>query len=128
MASKNASVDYQSATQPGPAPNPSLWPYALEKLGAAVTVLATHPEDVRRRLYFAYEHFAMVPSNALPDNLRKQYEDISERLLRRESPTGLSRLNFNLRRMRKATASKIAAQIVRLYSELEYILDYKTHQ
>jgi hypothetical protein len=103
----------------------ALWPYAVEKLSAAVTVLATQPEEVRRRLYLAYEHLAMVPRYALPRAQRDQLEALLERLLRKELPPGSrrSRLNWNLKGMHKATAARIAQQIVRLQSEMEYLLD-----
>lgn len=120
---------FSSGTRPasrGTATNatdPHLWGYASEKLGAAVYVLATHTEEVRRRLYSAFEHFAMVPAPALPPSLHAQYDAILTRLLRDEPATrGLSRLNWNLHHMRKSTGQKLAEQIVRLDSEVEALL------
>jgi hypothetical protein len=102
--------------------NPALWRYAMEKLEAAVEVLATHPEEVRRRLFFAYDHLASVPALALPAGLRAQYHAIMGQLTEKTPPEpGLGRLTWNLNAMDKATGAKIAEQIVRLHSELEFV-------
>lgn len=112
-----------ASSRPHHEPNPALWDYAAEKLGAAVTVLATHPEEVRRRLYWAFEHLALVPDRSLPVHLQDLYREIILALTRMEPPEpGLSRVNWNLHRMRKATGSKIAERILQLDSELESLL------
>ena len=100
--------------------DPRLWGYAVEKLGDTVTVLAIHPEEVRRRLLFAFEHLAQVPVTALPNDLRGPFISVMERLTKDGADyRGRSRVSLNLRRMRKATGQKLAAHILSVYQQLE---------
>jgi hypothetical protein len=112
----------------------SLQDYALEKLSAAVHVLATHPEEVRIRLRECFDYLAMVPSAALPHRLRSRFEDIIARLTKfqpepahartDERPWGTTSLTETTRKIRKRTGARIADDIFQLTSELEYLLEH----
>ena len=108
---------------------------ALEKLRAAVYVLATHPDEVRFRLLAAAEPLAQVPKDALPPPFRERFDAIWDDLTRRaphpdyaatpDRPDGITPLVETLRRIQKKTAALIAERIVNLESELSYLDEHR---
>lgn len=100
--------------------------YAVEKLEAAVYVLATHPSAIRWRLRAAAEHLLMVPGEALPDDLRRLFVGVLRRLTKhpgRPMTPGPSRIGLSVRGMHDTTATKLAQTIYRISAELESRID-----
>ena len=104
----------------------TLLPYAAEKLGAAVQVLATHPSRVQHRLRAAAEHLVLVPVEALPLNVRRRFLKVMRRLTKHpgllEYPE-LSRITLSVKGMHSDTAVKLAEAICRVADEVEFLLD-----
>jgi len=103
-----------------------------ERLAAAVHILATHPEEVRRRLYRAAEYLAMVAPGSLPESLRDRWKQIRADLTQfdpkpeegvtAERRRGSTCPTVTLRKIRKKTAADIAERIFQLQSELDWAI------
>jgi len=96
--------------------------YALEKLGDAVQLLATHESRVTIRVARAGESLLLIAPKALPSQLRSRFEKLMKRLGKHPG----WRVAFNLRGVRGATGSKLALEIYSLESELRSYLDHQT--
>jgi hypothetical protein len=102
---------------------PSLCLYALEKLGEAVNILATHPAAIRFRLRAAIQPLLVVPRNALPPHLRELLDLAVARMTSRRGQDGhISLSDGIIQGMRDKTAVKIAATICRVEAELHSLL------
>ena len=105
---------------------PDLLPYANEKLGDAVQILATHPGDVKSRLRFAVGPFAQDPAPALPTRLRQEYESIWHELTKRPSKeSGLSPVSTILHGMQFKTGAKLAERTFSLSGQVDYLCQHR---
>ncbi len=94
--------------------------YALEKLFAAVKILATHQGHVKHRLSAASFDIFLLSPEFVPaaEGIREDIEWIQRKL--NKEKTGVS---ATLRRMRYTTASSIAERIWNAYGKLEIYID-----
>ena len=99
--------------------------YALGKLGIAVELLATAPQQVRWRVANALVGMAMLYTSDMPtDELRRDFEELW-RLATRRQPTSVEEKGFQwgslhatAEHSRNSTASRLASRIVDLESRL----------
>jgi hypothetical protein len=102
---------------------PSIGPhcaqYAYSKVSDAVSILATHPGDVRKRLCAAYSTFCEAPPEMLPPHIRSELEWVHEQLNRFPARYGEGTLHATLRRIRNSTGVKIAKRIMLVQALLE---------
>lgn len=95
--------------------------YAVEKLSVAVECLATHPGDVRERLLFAFLDFPALKEKDFPPELQDDWHWVMKELRKfgpLRTPDGKVRVGSvenTMRKIRKATGSKIAKKIYQLY-------------
>lgn len=103
--------------------------YALEKLGIAIDVMTTGEGDIKSRLRKAFRHISAVREDDFPDELKKDWKSIMNRLTKRESKFKGSEIDegsfkTTMHGMHKKTAVQIAKNIVDLHIRLEgYIKD-----
>lgn len=92
----------------------------------AVEILATYEGGIIERLTFAGEELLNIHPEALPDELKEQFEVIVGYLTEHKADPN-SRLPFNtdlrvtMRRRRPKTATKIATQIFSFYVQYNAI-------
>lgn len=102
--------------------------YALEKLSAAVHILATGTGDVRDRLGHAFISFHPVQERDFPEPLREEWRWVKSQLTRfgplygPEGKVSVGSVEHTLSRIKNSTGAKIAAKIVHLQEELECYL------
>ena len=96
------------------------WTWAFGKISQAVEILATDPHDARHRVWRAADYFLSVMPEDLPTNCYSDFEDIRKRLLRCP-PSGhyKSAIEATFARTRNTTASKIAADMLRVYTKFQ---------
>ena len=85
--------------------------YAYSKVSEAVSILATHPGDVRKRLYAAYACLSEASPDLLTLNIRSELEWVREQLTRFPPRYDEGALQATLRRIRNKTGVKIAKRI-----------------
>lgn len=90
----------------------------------AVEILVTYPGDVKERLIFAGEELLNIHPDALPDQLKTQYEAIISYLTEfKADPNSTWEFNTDIRvtmrKRRSRTAVRVAAQIWSFYLEYE---------
>lgn len=98
--------------------------YTLEKLFLAIYELTIGEENIKERLKTAYLHLSAISEEDFPNQLKKDWASIYNRLTKIKSkhigtPLNEGNVQATLFRMHKKTASKIAADIVNLHSNLE---------
>jgi hypothetical protein len=98
--------------------------YALEKLGLAIYELTVGEGDIKSRLRKAYRHMSALSESNFPEDLKKDWNSIKNRLTQRASeykdtPYDEGSFKATMFRMHRKTASKIAADIVDFHSCLE---------
>src|SRR4051794_24324103 len=91
--------------------------YLIERLERAVYALATDFGNARDRLDTAHSHLIALQLDDFPEHLRGRRQQIEQLLTRLPGREGFVVVD-NLRKMRKATASRICTLIVDLYFEL----------
>lgn len=96
--------------------------YAYSKVSESVSILATHPGDVRKRLYAAYSCLCEASPEMLPPHIRPELEWVQEQLTRFPSRYGEGSLQATLRHIRNSTGVKIAKRIVLVQALLESYL------
>lgn len=84
--------------------------YPLQILGKVIEILVTHPEEVRQRVDAARSEFAHLAHLDLPPHCARRRDLIFKEFEKRDR---------NKRGIQKKTASKIAAQMLALQSELQ---------
>lgn len=96
--------------------------YAHGKFLEAIELLATGPDDVKRRLYAAY--FAIWPAvqeDDLPPNIRGDFRWVMAQLTKRgpvynhRGKVISSDVNESLLRMRRVTGVKIAKRLLHIF-------------
>jgi len=105
--------------------------YALEKLSAAVRILATSEGDARSRLLLAYSVFGFLQPDAFPPALQPDYEAIRKEMTKRLPKSDAERREWatdgdaqaNIRRMQNRTASKIATKIFDLEHSVRLVYE-----
>lgn len=92
--------------------------YTLEKLEAGVRILATHPGQVRWRLYAAFtEALCMVNAEVLPPDARSLWEEVWAAVTSaRSTHEHVSTLALSLRGKRLATLAGYARKIYTVYA------------
>ena len=101
--------------------------YALEKLGLAIYEMTVGEGDIRSRLRTTFRQMCAISEKDFPEELMKDWVSIINRLTKRvsdlkDTPYDEGNFEATLFRMRRKTASKIAADIVDLHSRLEGII------
>lgn len=91
--------------------------YLIERFERALYALATDFGDARCRIDAAHGHLIALRLEDYPEHLRSMWQEIEQLLTRLPGREGFVVVD-NLRKMRKATASRICALIVELYFEL----------
>lgn len=100
--------------------------YMFRYAQRAVEILATYEGSIIERLTFAGEELLSIHPDALPDELKDQFQAIIRYLTEHKADPN-SRLPFNtdlhatMRRRRPRTATKIAAQIFSFYVQYNAI-------
>lgn len=95
--------------------------YALQKLADSLEILATHPGDVRERLAAASLCFCLLQERDFPPSLQADYAWVMHELTKfgpTQSCDGVIRegsVEHTMRRIKKATGSKIAKRLFDLY-------------
>jgi hypothetical protein len=103
--------------------------YAREKLAGAISTLATHPEDARFRVIAAFEGCHTLNEKHFPEELRKQWREIEERVQKRgpvydqRGEVECGAIENTMKRMQKRTAAEIANKICLIYERLKMIED-----
>jgi hypothetical protein len=100
--------------------------YAYSKVSEAVSILATHPDDVRKRLYAAYPCLREALPELLPPNIRSELEWVREQLTRFPPRYDEGALQATLRRIRNKTGVKIAKRIVLVQALLESLVVHRS--
>lgn len=100
--------------------------YMFRYVAKAVEILATYEGGIIERLTFAGEELLRIDLDALPDELKEQFEAIVGYLTEHKADPN-SRLPFNtalrvtMRRRRPKTATKVATQIFSFYVQYDAI-------
>jgi hypothetical protein len=100
---------------------PNQYHYTVEKLGGAIECLATHPGDVRERLTQAFLGFHTLTETDFPPELRADWLWVKKELtkygpvLNHKGEVWIGSVANTMRKVRKATGSKIAKKIYALY-------------
>lgn len=96
--------------------------YPIEKLLGSVEILATHPGDVRERLLAAFSaELHTLSSNDFPLELQEDFIWISHEInkfgavISQDGKIIQGSAQNTMRRIRKATGTKIASRIFDLY-------------
>jgi hypothetical protein len=93
--------------------------YAYSKVSEAVSILATHPGDVRKRLCAAYLTLCEASHAILPPHIRSELEWIHEQLNRFPARYGEGTLHATLKCIRNSTGVKVAKRILLVQALLE---------
>ena len=100
---------------------PNRYHYTVEKLTGAIDCLATHPGDVRERLSCAYIGFHTLAESDFPPELQADWRWVMKELnkygprLNHKGEVWIGSVDNTMRKVRKATGSKIAKKIYALY-------------
>jgi|Laugresbdmm110dd_1035094.scaffolds.fasta_scaffold41719_1 hypothetical protein len=95
--------------------------YTLEKLGVAIEQLATLPGDVRERLKEAFLVFHTLTDKDFPSNLKADWLWVMAELtkygavLDHKGVPMIGSVENTMKKIRKATGTKIAQKIYELY-------------
>lgn len=100
------------------------WAWAFGKVSQAVEVLVTDSRDARHRVRRAADYFLSVSATDLPASCRTDFEKIRRRLLK-YPPDGYYKnaLDATFVRTRNVTASRIAADILRVYTKFQHAFE-----
>jgi hypothetical protein len=100
---------------------PNQYHYTVEKLTGAINCLATHPGDVRERLTCAFQGFLTLTEKDFPSELQADWRWVMNELtkygplLNHKGEVWIGSVDNTMRKVRKATGSKIAKKIYELY-------------
>ena len=103
--------------------------YARGKLGEAVELLVIGQGDVRERIAMASGPLFVLSLNDLPPEQRKDWQWIVDEstkfgpCLHEDGSVWCGAVQHTMRRVKRATASKIAQRIWSLYGEMNHIID-----
>jgi len=95
--------------------------YTVEKLRGAIDCLATHPGDVRERLTCAHLGFHTLTENDFPPELQADWRWVMQELtkygplLNHKHEVWFGSVENTMKKVRKATGSKIAKKIYELH-------------
>lgn len=91
--------------------------YMFGKVSEAITLLVTHPGNIRKRVWDASNYIFMVQPESLPESLRADVIWIHQQMTRHPPQySDESALKSTFRKTRNITAQKIAARILLLYT------------
>jgi hypothetical protein len=96
--------------------------FLFEKVGKAMDVLVTDPNDARHRVWSSAKYLLMLRSESAPDSVHEDIEWIRHMLLRHQAENGLDSLRVTFTRTRNTTASKIAERVFEVYIKLAKIV------
>lgn len=105
--------------------------YTVEKLTDALTCLATHPGDARKRVVSAYYCIHTLDETDFPEECRKDWNWILAELTKRGSfvdqngNTTCGAVENTMNRRKNKTASKIAEKIYELYWQVSENTKYR---
>ena len=100
---------------------PNRYHYTVEKLAGAIHCLATHPEDVRKRLTCAFLGFHMLTEKDFPPELQADWRWVMKELtkygplLNHKGEVWMGGVDNTMRKVRNVTGTKIAKKIYELY-------------
>jgi len=95
----------------------------VDRLNAALTVLAGHGH-IKQRLIKAYEdHLAEIDEDELPVVMKQSFADLRKQMHQVAPLNGEGPICASVRKMSIAEASECAAQVVALYGEISRLRD-----
>lgn len=95
--------------------------HAVEKLTDTLECLATHPGDVRERIFAAYSAFGHLTAEELPEKCRNDWDRIMKQIHKFDPLTDhkgeiyMGSVENTMKSVRKTTASKIAKKLYEIY-------------
>ena len=94
--------------------------YALEKLAAVVWTLASHPGNIRDRLWDAQRDLVVISDRDIPKELRPMWLELKVDM-RKLKPTGRGQTAFGatISRSRLKTCERFATRILELHYRLQ---------
>ena len=105
--------------------------YTIEKLTTTLECLATNPGDARQRLTDTFLCFHMLTENDFPEELRKEWRQVIHEMNKFGPVMNIkgeiirTSVENTMRRIRNATASKIAKRIYALYWAISTNVPYQ---
>lgn len=92
----------------------------------AVDILATHPEDVRKRLHSAYLPISVLRENDFPEEYRSIWREIMKEMtkfgpiLNHHGEVIIGSVENTMNRIRKKTGMRIAKNLYSLYWKFSF--------
>jgi len=102
---------------------PDHWAWYLGKTAAAIQVLVTDERDARHRVWSAADYIFAIRPDTVPPDCREDVEWILHMLTCHPAAGRRSASEATFERTRNRTASKIAAAILRLHTNLRDAVD-----